>query len=39
LLPHDLDATGQFVIAFVDADNVVTETNEQNNVALFGPIQ
>lgn len=37
--PHGVDATGQFVIAFVDADKEVIETNEQNNVVAFGPIQ
>jgi hypothetical protein len=37
-LPHDLDAIGQFIIAFIDADNVVAESNEENNVVAFGPV-
>ena len=31
LLPKGLDPTGQYVIAVVDATNIVTETNETNN--------
>ncbi len=39
LLPEGVDATGHFVIAFVDADDIVDETNEANNIVVFGPIQ
>ena len=38
LLPSEVDAAGQFVIAFTDADDVVAETNEANNIVVFGPI-
>jgi hypothetical protein len=38
-LPHDVDATGMFVIAFVDADDIVVEVNEANNIVPSGPIQ
>jgi hypothetical protein len=37
-LPEGVSASGQFVIAFADADNVVSETNEANNVVVFGPV-
>jgi hypothetical protein len=32
LLPEGVDASGQFVIAFADADDAVSETNEANNI-------
>jgi hypothetical protein len=38
-LPEGTSASGQFVIAFADADNVVPETNEENNIVPFGPIE
>lgn len=38
-LPEGTSASGQFVIAFADADNVVSETNEANNIVVFGPIE
>jgi hypothetical protein len=38
-LPPRNSASGQFVIAFADADNVVAETNEENNIVPFGPIE
>jgi hypothetical protein len=37
-LPFDVDASGQFVIAFTDAEDVVDETNEANNIVVFGPL-
>jgi hypothetical protein len=38
-LASDRDATGMFVIAFVDADDIVIEVNEANNIVAFGPIR
>jgi len=38
-LPAGESATGEFVIAVVDADNTVAECNESNNVVVFGPVQ
>jgi len=38
-LPSGVSASGRFVIAFADADNVVAETNEENNIVVFGPIE
>jgi hypothetical protein len=38
-LPEGTSASGQFVIAFADADNVVDEVNEANNIVAFGPIE
>jgi len=32
VLPQEVDAAGRFVIAFVDADDVVEEANEANNI-------
>lgn len=37
-LPLDLTATGLYVIGVVDATALVEETNEENNVAVGGPI-
>ena len=37
-LPAGSRATGKFVLAVVDATNVVTETNENNNVIVFGSL-
>jgi FG-GAP repeat len=37
-LPPGLDATGLFVIAFIDAENVVFESNESNNVVVSASI-
>jgi uncharacterized repeat protein (TIGR01451 family) len=37
-LPTGSSASGQFVLAVVDAANVVAETNENNNVIVFGPL-
>ena len=34
VLPHGVDAAGRFVIAFVDADDIVEESNEANNVVV-----
>jgi hypothetical protein len=34
VLPPGVNATGQFVIAFVDADDIVEESNEANNVVV-----
>ena len=38
-VPRGLDATGLFVIAFIDADNVVFESNESNNIVVSAPVQ
>jgi hypothetical protein len=38
-LPEGTSASGKFVIAFADADNVVDEVNEANNIVAFGPIE
>jgi hypothetical protein len=38
-LPEGISASGQFVIASTDADNVVAETDEENNIVPFGPIE
>jgi subtilase family serine protease len=38
-LPRGVSATGFSVIAFVDADNIVFESNERNNVVASDPIQ
>ena len=37
-LPKGTNAAGQYVIAVVDATGVVPETNETNNVAVYGPV-
>lgn len=37
-LPRDTDGTGRFVIAFVDADNIVEESNEANNIVVSDAI-
>jgi hypothetical protein len=34
VLPPGHDAIGQFVIAFVDADDIVEESNEANNIVI-----
>jgi hypothetical protein len=38
VLPENVDAAGHFVIAFVDADDIVEELNEANNVVVSPPI-
>ncbi|MGH7801801.1 MAG: hypothetical protein ACREOW_14455 [Thermodesulfobacteriota bacterium] len=38
-LPEGLDAIGQFVIALLDATDVVPEANEENNVVVSPAIQ
>jgi hypothetical protein len=38
VLPLNVDAAGRFVIAFVDADDVVAESNEANNIVASPPI-
>ena len=37
-LPGGASATGQYVIAVLDADQAVVESNDGNNVVVFGPI-
>ena len=37
-LPVDESATGRYIIAVIDADNGVAESNEGNNQVVFGPI-
>ena len=36
--PIDISATDKYVIAIIDADNTVTESNESNNMIVYGPI-
>jgi len=38
-LPSGETASGMFIIAVIDANNTIAESNETNNVAVFGPIQ
>jgi len=38
VLPAGTDAAGRFVIAFVDADNIVEESNEANNIVASDAI-
>jgi hypothetical protein len=38
-VPCGDDISGRFVIGFVDADNIVDESNEQNNTVASDPIQ
>jgi hypothetical protein len=38
VLPANTDAAGRFVIAFVDADDIVAESNEANNIVVSPPI-
>ncbi len=37
--PLGESATGKYVIAIIDASNIVNESNEGNNNILYGPIQ
>ena len=37
-LPNGSSAVGKFVIAVVDAENIVVENNETNNTVVSGPI-
>ncbi len=37
-LPAGASATGQYLIAVVDATNAVPETDETNNVSIYGPL-
>jgi hypothetical protein len=37
-LPSGQTASGKYVIAVIDADNTVTESNESNNQVIYGPI-
>jgi trimeric autotransporter adhesin len=38
-LPKGQNASGQFVIAVLDATNVVPEANEENNIVVSPPVQ
>lgn len=38
VLPANTDPSGRFVIAFVDADDIVEEANEANNIVASPPI-
>jgi len=38
MLPTGQTASGQYVIAVIDATNTVLETDESNNVIVFGPL-
>jgi Neprosin/CARDB len=37
-LPTRILGSGKYVIAVIDPDNLVAETNESNNIVAFGPI-
>ena len=37
--PFGETASGKYIIAVIDVDNAVTESNKSNNYAVFGPIQ
>jgi hypothetical protein len=37
-LSTGISASGKYVIAVIDPDNLVDETNESNNVLVYGPI-
>jgi hypothetical protein len=37
-LPTGQTASGKYVIALIDADNTVVESNENNNKVVYGPI-
>lgn len=37
-LPVGTSASGKFIIAVIDPDNEVMETDEGNNIAVFGPV-
>jgi hypothetical protein len=37
-LPSGVTASGKYVIAVLDADDAVQETDENDNVIAFGPI-
>jgi cytochrome c peroxidase len=36
---YGTDAAGKYIIAVIDADNTVEESNESNNYAIYGPVQ
>ncbi|NWF76691.1 MAG: hypothetical protein HXY53_09035, partial [Nitrospirae bacterium] len=38
-LPIGETASGQYVIAVIDADNTITESNETNNAVTYGPFE
>jgi hypothetical protein len=38
-LPVGQTATGKYIIAVIDKDNLLTEIDKNNNIILFGPIQ
>ncbi len=38
-LPTGQNATGKYILAVIDKDNLVTEIDETNNVIVYGPIQ
>jgi C1A family cysteine protease len=37
-LPSGQTASGKDIIAVIDPDNIVVETNEENNIVIYGPI-
>jgi subtilase family serine protease len=37
-LPIGTSASGQYLIAVIDPDNVIPETNKGNNVVVYGPV-
>ena len=37
-LPSGGSASGKYVIAVIDADNILTEADESNNRTVYGPI-
>jgi hypothetical protein len=38
-LPVDQSASGRYIIAVIDKDDIVKEIDEGNNIIVFGPIQ
>ena len=38
-LATGVDPTGKFIIAVIDAGDTVSETDEDNNTVVFGPLE
>jgi hypothetical protein len=37
-MPNDVSATSKYIIAVIDADNSIAESNESNNTIAYGPL-
>ncbi|MCX7625291.1 MAG: hypothetical protein N2Z21_03660 [Candidatus Sumerlaeaceae bacterium] len=37
-VPRNMPTTGKYIIAFIDADNKVAESDEANNIIVYGPL-